>query len=362
MKIWSKKAGTEDSLLPAFNERGVTVAFFADRKYLPYAAVAVRSIVETASSDKCYDVLVFTDSDVQLPVRERFLDVTMGCPNVSLRLIVLESADLMSISDLFVGGLSSMTYGRLLLPRLLSNYGRAIYLDVDVVVREDLGNLFAVDLKGYLVGAVKDYGVVRCLVPSLWHEGVLKECPDFDFEPYVNAGVLLMDLDGLRREGAMTHALELAARNSFFFCDQDALNISLRSRIMQLPNMWNQCTNALPCREADGVPDVLGTHIGIVHYASRKPWQAHLAGSPDWMWWDVASRTSYYQEVVFSLAQRNVSRFVHAKFSDLLRLWILARADNRIAKGCRPSILFAPWLERWRRKLIRRGLLPESEM
>lgn len=96
MKIWSKKAGTEDSLLPAFNERGVTVAFFADRKYLPYAAVAVRSIVETASPENVYDVLVFTDSDMQLPVRERFLDVTKGCPNVSLRLVVLETADLTS--------------------------------------------------------------------------------------------------------------------------------------------------------------------------------------------------------------------------------------------------------------------------
>lgn len=63
-----------------------------------------------------------------------------------------------------------MTYGRLLLPKLLSNYSRAIYLDVDIVVREDLGNLFAVDLKGNLVGAVKDYGVERCPVPSLWHE------------------------------------------------------------------------------------------------------------------------------------------------------------------------------------------------
>ena len=371
MKILDRTGAASEALTPAFGERGIAVAFFADLNYFPYVAVAVRSIVETASSENAYDVLVFTDADVRTPIRERLLDVTRGCSNVSLRLVVLDAADLLSIKGLFVGGLSSMTYGRLLLPTLLADYRRAIYLDVDVVVREDLAHLFAIDLKGNLVGAVKDEGVVRCSVPPIWREGVLKVCPDFDFDRYVNAGLLLMDLDGLRREKSMMRALELSARNQFLFCDQDAVNISLRDRILQLPRLWNQCTNALPVLE-DGVPDVLGARTGIVHYASRKPWQEYSADSPDWMWWDIASRTSYHQEFVFALAQKKVdqlvraarersNRLAHAKVLDLLRLWILTREDNRLANGKRHSFIFAPWLEKWRGKLMRRGILSRSE-
>lgn len=225
MKISDRTGAASEALTPAFGERGIAVAFFADLNYFPYVAVAVRSIVETASSENSYDVLVFTDADVRTPIRERLLDVTRGCSNVSLRLEVLDAADLLSIKGLFVGGLSSMTYGRLLLPTLLADYRRAIYLDVDVVVREDLAHLFAIDLKGNLVGAVKDEGVVRYSVPPIWREGVLKVCPDFDFDRYVNAGLLLMDLDGLRREKSMMRALELSARNQFLFCDFARLDV-----------------------------------------------------------------------------------------------------------------------------------------
>lgn len=370
MKVFDGTGSVAQRLRAA---RGIPVAFFADLNYFPYVAVAVRSIVETASPENVYDVLVFTDADVRTPILERLLDVTRGCSNVSLRLVVLDAADLLSIKGLFVGRLSSMVYGRLLLPTLLADYRRAIYLDVDVVVREDLGNLFAIDLKGCLVGAVKDYGVVRYPVPSIWRESILKECPDFDFDRYVNTGVLLMDLDGLRREESMTRVLELAARNNFLFYDQCAVNISLRDQILQLPWLWNQCTNALPVSE-NGVPDVLGVRTGIVHYASRKPWQEYSADSPDWMWWDVASRTSYHQEFVFALAQKKVdqlvradrersNRLAHAKVADLLRLWILTRDENRRKKGKRPSLLFSPWLvEKWRGKLMRCGLLPRSKV
>lgn len=359
MKVVDGAEASKDELTPIFGERGIPVAFFADRNYFPYVAVAVRSIVETASPEKAYDVLVFTDADVRPSIRERLLDETRGCPNVSLRLVVLSATDLADVSGLFAGALSAMTYGRLLLPTLLANYRRAIYLDVDIVVREDLGSLFEIDLQGNSVGAVGDGGIVRRPMTPRWRETILNVCPDFDFGPYVNAGVLLMDLDGLRRERSMPRCLDLAARNRFVFCDQDALNICLRNRILQLPRRWNQCTSALPYSAFDGAPDVLGTRTGIVHYnTGEKPWKRYRSDSPDWMWWDVASRTSYYQEFTLSLARATSSLFVHAKFVDLLRLWILLRDENRKARGKHPFLFLpASWLAEWREKLMRRGLL-----
>lgn len=201
MKVVDRTGASVDELAPAFGAKGIPVAFFADKKYFPYVAVAVRSIVETASSERSYDVLVFTDADVRPSIRERLLDVTRGCPNVSFRFVILNATDLADISGLFAGALSTMTYGRLLLPTLLANYRRAIYLDVDIVVREDLGSLFGIDLQGNLVGAVSDVGIVLCPTTPRWREAILNVCPDFDFGPYVNAGVLLMDLDGLCRNG-----------------------------------------------------------------------------------------------------------------------------------------------------------------
>lgn len=357
MKVLGKTESIDRELKPAFGERGIPVAFFADCNYFPYVAVAVRSIVETASPENAYDVLVFTDADVRTSIRERLLDVTRGCSNVSLRLVVLEKTDLAPISGLFVGGLSAMTYGRLLLPSLLANYRRAIYLDVDIVVREDLAHLFGVDLKGNLLGAVKDEGVIRFPFPPQWREDILRECPDFDFGPYVNAGVLLMNLEGIRREKSMVRALELAVRNRFILCDQDALNIAFVHRLFLLPVQWNQCTKALPIEPSTGSPDVLGVHRGIVHFTEVKPWRDLRRNTLAWMWWDVASRTSYYRD--FLLMAERTNRLVRAKVCDLLKLWIVTRADNRLARHKCPSFLFAAHLSKWRNKLVEKGLLAE---
>lgn len=360
MQVIDRQRNRQNTIAPAFSSNGIPIAFFADANYFPYTAVAVQSIVETSSPENRYDILVFTEAGLPRLSQERFLALGARHPNVSLRLVCLEDSDLASVRTLYHGQLSAMTYGRILLPMLLPAYQRAIYLDADILVREDVAHFFAIDLAHHLVGAMKDEGVVRVVsIPARWRQDIKRECPDFNFDSYANAGVLLMDLEGLRRARMMEACLRLAAKNKFVFADQDVLNIFLSGRIRMLPCKWNQCTSALPyCQddcEEKGLPCVVGLNEGILHYAGLKPWRDAATDSPAWIWWDVASRTSYYHD--FLLRADGIHRFTHAKVGDLLRLWIVTRADNRIRRGKKPSVFFAPYLDQWRKKLIEKGLL-----
>ena len=67
---------------------------------------------------------------------------------------------------------------------------------------------------------------------------------DLGFRPghrYVNAGVLVMDLDAWRRERISDQLFAFVSRHGerLFWHDQDALNVLLQGRITLLPRRWN---------------------------------------------------------------------------------------------------------------------------
>ena len=92
--------------------------------------------------------------------------------------------------------LSSVTYARLLLPDLLPDLDRAIYVDADVVVQQDVTDLWQTELDGSPLGAVQDFGV-----PTVGDSYGIRAYNDLGLaasQEYFNAGVLLLDLTAWR--------------------------------------------------------------------------------------------------------------------------------------------------------------------
>ena len=113
-----------------------------------------------------------------------------------------------------------MTLMRLALPELLPEEKRALWLDVDTIVTEDIGALFETDLGGCCVGAVRE--------PEWSRPGRV----------YYNAGVLLMDLDALRGD-LCERLIQRINSVPMDFKDQDAINDVCKGRIIDLPAIWN---------------------------------------------------------------------------------------------------------------------------
>jgi lipopolysaccharide biosynthesis glycosyltransferase len=82
------------------------------------------------------------------------------------------------------------TWYRIFLTRLLPDADRAIYLDLDLLVLDSLLPLWRTPLDGNLLGAVTN-------VPP--GPDRYRERPELGDDPYFNAGVLLLDLDAMRR-------------------------------------------------------------------------------------------------------------------------------------------------------------------
>lgn len=240
------------------------VVFCASASFLPHVAVAAASL---ASSNPRLDVhLHVLTCDSCSGDEGRLAASLRSFPAVRLdiRRVAPER-----VSDTFTDErITRETYLRLLAPDVLdAGIGRALYLDCDLVVLGDLRSLFDADLGDCPLGAVPD--LIRLLLQ-----------PAGD-PTYVNAGVLVIDLDRWRREGLTETMLAYAGAHRDFleYHDQDVINHVLKGRIRLLDFRWNVHADVLRFP-----PRLLGAHRravsearahpAIVHYTgAAKPWQ-----------------------------------------------------------------------------------------
>ena len=138
-----------------------------------------------------------------------------------------------ALDDLACGvHFTATTYARLLIGGLLpGELDRVLYLDGDILVSGDVGELWATDLGGVTVGAVMDlpcYPLNRKL-------GLPGDAP------YFNAGVLLIDLQRWRRLKIGERSLALAREHPdrLTWADQCALNLVLHGDWTALDRVWN---------------------------------------------------------------------------------------------------------------------------
>jgi lipopolysaccharide biosynthesis glycosyltransferase len=113
---------------------------------------------------------------------------------------------------------------------------RAAYFDADMVVRRDLGELFAMPMK-YALGSVIDAHVAMVGGPSMWRPW--REEKIDPRLPYLNTGALLIDVDRWNSERLTQRTLEFLEKYDLPCVDQDAINLALRGEFDLLRPAFN---------------------------------------------------------------------------------------------------------------------------
>jgi lipopolysaccharide biosynthesis glycosyltransferase len=201
------------------------------------------------------------------------------------------------------GEYTRATYMRLMLPEILPDVSRLVYLDTDTVLNRSVADLFDTDLRDRPVAACVDIGIRQNLDASLIVPGFAESPRDhlalLDLAPeeYFNAGVMVIDLDCWRRDAlaAKLEQLLLNPPHKLLWQDQDAMNLLFRNDYVALDPRWNCLAVILagitPERPAAaGLADIYEQWADdpwIVHYAGQcKPWSTYHRSTPldDYFW------------------------------------------------------------------------------
>ena len=181
---------------------------------------------------------------------------------------------------------------------------RVLYLDADILVRDDLSELWSSDLNGATLGAIRDGG-------ALWMGKFQSNFEELELDGnlmYVNSGVLLIDVDAWRARSAYTRCMTYIETWSsrMEFPDQEAINATLCHEWIELAPRWNwipkgfdkdEVLQACAFRRSELAE--ARTNPAIVHFAGTKPWawgdsSRELIGTDFLTEWEtVAHRTPY---------------------------------------------------------------------
>ncbi len=135
---------------------------------------------------------------------------------------------------------------------------RLLYLDNDVICREDPGAMYRMDLKGAELAGVLDYYGSWFFRRRLWRRD------------YLNSGVLLLDMAKIRKTGLFRSCRERCRDKKMFMPDQSAINKLAQGKII-LPRRYNEQRRL----KKDTVFQHFTTSFRFfpwIHTVSVKPW------------------------------------------------------------------------------------------
>ena len=149
-----------------------------------------------------------------------------------------------------------------------SSVRKVLYLDCDIIIKEDITELWDTDINRYSAAAVEEPYFDR-------HEDLLLPADAV----YFNSGVLLINLERWRanRIGDKAHAFILKHPDVLLLHDQDALNAVLYGEWLPLHPKWNLQTDMFGLCPLSSSPDQAVheavAHPAVIHFTtSSKPW------------------------------------------------------------------------------------------
>ena len=254
----------------------IHVGMCADNGFALTLAAALTSIARHADGGDRLTIYVI-DGGLDPTARAKLGDVARRCgPAVTVRWIEPDGSRLAGLRGM--GRLPVASYLRLLLPEAVPDeVHKLIYLDGDLIVRSSLRPVWETDLNDCVLAAAADRMTGAPPAELLQAMGI----DDWPY-PYVNSGVMVIDLARWRRDGVADQMFEFIRRynDQIRWADQDAINGVLRGDIAPLPPEWNR--QYLVMLEGDpdrrrslwpGPPRELSS-CRIVHFAGhKKPWE-----------------------------------------------------------------------------------------
>lgn len=243
--------------------REIPIFFTIDDSYAPFLAVALNSAIKNSDLQRNYKaVVLYQDLGADNISRLQALQTE----NFKIELMPIR-ANMEALDDRMSNRLrcdyfTLTIYFRLFIPSMFPQYDKGIYIDSDVVLTDDIAELFDIDIGENYIGACNDLSIAD--IPPL--VAYTEKAVGVNAKEYINSGVLLMNLKKMRDDDLEGHFLSLLNKYHFdsIAPDQDYLNAMCNGKIYYLEEKWDTMPN-------DAKPML--TETSLIHYnLFSKPW------------------------------------------------------------------------------------------
>lgn len=241
------------------------IVIVSNEEYIQHAAVMLTSLFCT-NKDKHFIVYLLTDGITKKIMSK--LQTVCATHGAELKVI---TCGIDNLGDFPVGQWQPIMYFKLLIPQLLpATEDRCLFLDVDMIIHDDITTLYHWNLQDKVIAAAEDMPDCIIFKPRLG----LK-----DTDICINSGVMVCDLEKWRQmeqeQPIMKYAISIIHK---IVNEQDVIACYFKDKIALLPIRWNMTTfyfNRRPKIFAKYLHELdrAKKYPGIIHFAAPiKPW------------------------------------------------------------------------------------------
>lgn len=277
----------------------VHIAMISDDGYVMPTSVAIHSLRKSKKNSTRYEIHIISSDmsrdNIEFLESQSSDDVHISVfkPKFDLSNIKLKSAN-SAILSATPAALYKFAFGI-----VFSELERVIYIDGDLIVNDDLTDLFGIDLDGYPLAAIPDSG-------QIYYKHAMVRSVD----KYFNSGVMLIDCKKFRDNNYYEDLVK--AKNEIensLLMDQDAFNRVFDKNYFILPIRYNflhvNLNRAKGKYSIEDINSLYGTgysdfnqivdDAAIIHFSSKdKPWKCSqdILGRP---WYEVQNDLFKYR-------------------------------------------------------------------
>lgn len=301
-------------VLPALQEsKTLDIAFSVNNRYAQYLGATILSILAHHPKEEVRVHILY--KEIAQSILQDLDNLAQQTPNLELHFHLLEDQQFSTI-PIRTEQFPIESFSRFLLPELLGHLDRILYLDVDILVHGNLMEVFQTDLEEFAIGAVVEADIFKYYQ---WYLDSLGFGPN---DAYFSSGVLLMDLDKMRQNGATNQLVTMAIDKArdYKFPDQDILNLYYKGNFKQLSPAYNY-TDVRKQNKELATDEIIIEHFN----GDIKAWHA-ITKIPDYLQ-DSALAYQDYQTKFFSIQEK-----------PLVSIILPIREESPHLKGCLETI------------------------
>lgn len=266
----------------------IPIFLSSDNNYAPFVATTIASICDNTKSFCDFYIL---DGGITKENKAKIYELKKIYDNFSIEFIKININDFFNDFKVNMHFTKSM-YSRFLIANLKPEIKKAIYSDVDVVVLDDIQQMYNENLDNYIIGAVWERNNEQTINKEKINLFNLSKQHKF-----FSSGNLLLDCEAWKKNFIFEKLLELEKqyREVLKMPDQDLLNICFNNNYKLLPRKY--C-----CVTSDVFSENKIDKIVIRHFDGLlKPWLVCPDINIDYPqlsnWWFYAKKTSFYAEL-----------------------------------------------------------------
>lgn len=296
------------------NVEEMHICFSIDNRYTQHVYVTMNSILKNNKNKKILFYIVSNHLSEKNKKSIEKLKKTYTNVDITYFLVSTERFDDLKLNIPYI---TQQTYYRYIIPELLPNLKKALYLDSDIVVNGSLEELWNTDIEDYFVAGVRD-----TYIKDINYSKNLGYASE---DLYINAGVLLLNLKKIRDENKIKELFDNTVKYSktIKYQDQDIINLTFKGKIKEISQKYNYTFKDVIVNKKEVLEKAV-----IIHFTGdKKPWDhIYSSGNPaEFLYFKYLKGTPFYNKFLLLSGLKRLKKFFFykEKYADMRKINLL---------------------------------------